>query len=355
MLSKTLSSGNTHTHAHTRTHTSQTHTIYIMLEWNNIKECVLDTLSDLVGKVEKRARNPWITQEMISKMDERRKWKNVNTEEGRNNYWRLRNELKRATDNVKKEYLENTCNEIMEFQRTGRYDLMYMKTKELGWKETQGIQNIGIEDSQGNRRVQQSQVLKIWENYITELHNRPNRPETLEVKLEEAVDAEEKGPYILQSEVEKAIKEMRNKKATGRYDVPGDVLKLLGEGGLKLMTKLINTIYETGEWPKDFTEVTMIALKKKPQATKWSDHGTISLIAHRAKIVAKILRRRIEKKIEDVLGKDEFGFRRGKGTRNAIGMLRIIPERTLEIDEELNICFIDWQKAFDRVNWTKLM
>jgi hypothetical protein len=36
-------------------------------------------------------------------------------------------------------------------------------------------------------------------------------------------------------------------------------------------------------------------------------------------------------------------------------MLRIIPERTLEIDEELSVCFIDWQKAFDRVNWTKLM
>ena len=30
-------------------------------------------------------------------------------------------------------------------------------------------------------------------------------------------------------------------------------------------------------------------------------------------------------------------------------------ERTLEIDEELSVCFIDWQKAFDRVNWTKLM
>ena len=52
---------------------------------------------------------------------------------------------------------------------------------------------------------------------------------------------------------------------------------------------------------------------------------------------------------------DEFGFRIGKGTRDAIGMLRIISERTLEIDEELRVCFIDWQKAFDRVNWTKLM
>jgi len=263
--------------------------------------------------------------------------------------------LKRATDNAKKEYLENICNNIIEFQRTGRSDLMYMKTKELGWKETQGIQNIGIEDSRGNRIVEQSQVLKIWENYFTELHDRPNRSVTLEVEPEEEVDADEKGPYILQSEVEKAIKEIRNKKATGDDDVPRDVFKLLGEGGLKIITKLINTIYETGEWPKDFTEVTMIALKKKPQATKCSDHRTISLIAHTAKIVAKILRRRTEKKIEGVLGEDQFGFRRGKGTRDAIGMLRIISERTLEIDEELSVCFIDWQKAFDRVNWTKLM
>jgi hypothetical protein len=59
-------------------------------------------------------------------------------------------------------------------------------------------------------------------------------------------------------------------------NLPGDVLKLLGEDGLKIMTKLINTIYETGEWPKDFTEVTMIVLKKKPQATKGSDHRTYS-------------------------------------------------------------------------------
>jgi len=36
-------------------------------------------------------------------------------------------------------------------------------------------------------------------------------------------------------------------------------------------------------------------------------------------------------------------------------MLRIIAERTLEIDAEVFVCFVDWQKAFDRVNWTKLM
>ena len=140
--------------------------------------------------------------------------------------------------------------------------------------------------------------------------------------------------------MEKAIKEIWNRNAAGDDDVPGDVLKLLAEGGLKIVTKLINTIYETVEWPKDFTEVTMIALKKA-QTTKCSNHRTISLISHTAKIIAKILRRRIERKIEDVLGEDQFGFRTGKGTRDAIGMMRIIAERTLKIDEELCICFIE--------------
>ena len=78
------------------------------MQWKNIKECVLDTISDFVGKVEKRARKPWITREMISKMDKQRKWKSVYTEEGRRNYRRLRNKLKRATEKARKEYLENT-------------------------------------------------------------------------------------------------------------------------------------------------------------------------------------------------------------------------------------------------------
>ena len=102
------------------------------------------------------------------------------------------------------------------------------------------------------------------------------------------------------------------------------MLKLLGEKGLEVLTELINTIYETGMWPKDFTVATMIVPKNKPQATKCNDYLTISLTAHTAKIVARIFRRRIERKIEDVLGEHQFGFRREKGTRDAI--MRIILE-----------------------------
>jgi hypothetical protein len=54
-------------------------------------------------------------------------------------------------------------------------------------------------------------LLKIWKNYITKLHDRPNWTETLEVEPEEEVETDENVPFILQSEMEKAIKEMWNK------------------------------------------------------------------------------------------------------------------------------------------------
>jgi hypothetical protein len=66
----------------------------------------------------------------------------------------------------------------------------------------------------------------------------------------------------------------------------------------------------------------MIALKKNPKGTKCCDHRKISIIAHTAKIVARILRRKIERKTEDALGEDEFGYRRGKGTWDAENNIR---------------------------------
>ena len=47
-------------------------------------------------------------------------------------------------------------------------------------------------------------------------------------------------------------------------------------------------------------------------------------VTHTPKIVARILRRMIERKIEDVFGHDQFGFRKGKESRDAFVMLRII-------------------------------
>jgi hypothetical protein len=46
--------------------------------------CVSGTASDLAGKVDRKARKPWITQKVMDKVEEGRKWKNSTTKkEGR--------------------------------------------------------------------------------------------------------------------------------------------------------------------------------------------------------------------------------------------------------------------------------
>ena len=78
------------------------------------------------------------------------------------------------------------------------------------------------------------------------------------------------------------------------------------------MTKVSNTIYNTGEWPQDFTEAAIIALKKKTKAKKCSDYRTISLIAHTAKIIAKYSEEGLKTKLRMCLEKISLDLEEGK-------------------------------------------
>ena len=48
--------------------------------WNNVKKCVIDIMSYLIAKVNRNARKQCVSQEMINKMGQREKLKNVNNE-----------------------------------------------------------------------------------------------------------------------------------------------------------------------------------------------------------------------------------------------------------------------------------
>src|SRR6476469_7659836 len=106
-----------------------------------------------------------------------------------------------------------------------------------------------------------------------------------------------------------------------------------------------------GIWPSDFTRVVMIPLQKKMYAVECSDHRTISLISHASKILLKILTNRIDAKVRDFIGRNQFGSRKGCGTRDVIGVIRMICERNLEFGNNAYICFVHFEKAFDKVNW----
>ena len=72
------------------------------------------------------------------------------------------------------------------------------------------------------------------------------------------------------------------------------------------------------------------------------------------KLFWKFLQRESQQKQKNSLGKISSVSGKGCGTREAIGVMRMLWERSLEHNNELYIRFVDFGKAFDRVKWTKL-
>src|SRR6478609_9632819 len=81
---------------------------------------------------------------------------------------------------------------------------------------------------------------------------------------------------------------------------------------------------------------------EKMNAVECSDDRTISLISHASQILVKILTNRIEAKARVFIGRNQFGFRKGCGTRDATGVMRMICERSLEFGNNVYICFVDF-------------
>ena len=162
------------------------------------------------------------------------------------------------------------------------------------------------------------------------------------------------GPEILVKEVENAIKSMKNGKAPGDDGVTSEMLQALDQLGVTRVTELCNKIYDTGHIPEDLKKSTFLPIPKKSKAVNCSDYRTISLMSHVTKILLKVILQRNKTKIDVEISETQSGFRKGRGTREGIFNLRTINERYLEKEKDVYICFIDYEKAFDRVNHDKL-
>ena len=81
-----------------------------------------------------------------------------------------------------------------------------------------------------------------------------------------------------------------------------------------------------------------------------NEFKTIRLMSHAAKLLLRIIMERIKYKVEAEISENQNGFRKGKGTREGIFNMRTIGEKYVEKQKDVYICFIDYEKAFDRVN-----
>ena len=73
-----------------------------------------------------------------------------------------------------------------------------------------------------------------------------------------------------------------------------------------------------------------------------------------SKVMLKILQASLQQYVNHELPDIQAGFRKGRGTRDKISNICWIMEKARELQKNIYFCFIDYAKAFDCVDHSKL-
>jgi hypothetical protein len=182
-------------------------------------------------------------------IEERRKLKNGTTSENQREYRELRNLIIRRSKEAKETFLEEKCKEIEVQMRNGNRDAAYKSVKNFfnDYKPNRGE----IEDNNGIIIYEDIQKGEVWKKYLEQLYEGPELTEQ-EIEQEEVMD-NSSNYSVLKEEFDKALRDLKRKKAAGINEIQAELWKESGESMSSELFKLIKEIFNSGELPLDFT------------------------------------------------------------------------------------------------------
>ena len=141
---------------------------------------------------------------------------------------------------------------------------------------------------------------------------------------------------------------MKIGKAAGPSEVCVEMIEASGEIGIDVMVELCQRVLDGKGMPDEWALSVVIPIfKGRGDAMSCGAYRGVKLLEHAMKIVERVL----EKRIRSMVNVDEmqFGYMPGKGTVDAVFILRRLQEEYRDKGKKLYMCFVDLEKAFDRV------
>ncbi|KAI3377234.1 hypothetical protein L3Q82_009145 [Scortum barcoo] len=135
----------------------------------------------------------------------------------------------------------------------------------------------------------------------------------------------------------------------GVDEIRPEYLKSLDVVGLSWLTRLCNIAWRLGTVPLEWQTGVVVPLFKKGDRRVCSNYRGITLLSLPGKVYARVLERRIRPIVDPRIQEEQCGFRPGRGTLDQLYTLRRVLEGLWEFAQPVHMCFVDLEKAFDRV------
>ena len=241
------------------------------------------------------------------------------------------------------EYIQNQIDKIR--------DSVEDKQSRIAWQTINEVSRRKNTTKAKLKAANQQERIKLWKQHFENLLGNPpkitHEPITriiskqLDIKL---------GPFT-QEELDSVLRKIKNRKAAGLDEIPPEVWKTRQFDDILL--RHCNAVYNQNpidRWVKGC----ILPFPKKGDLGLAKNYRGITLISIAAKIYNALLRNRIEPKIDNILRKNQNGFRRNRSTTSQILTIRRILEGVRAKNLQATLIFVDFTKAFDSIHRGKM-
>ncbi|KAK3538879.1 hypothetical protein QTP86_018762 [Hemibagrus guttatus] len=121
----------------------------------------------------------------------------------------------------------------------------------------------------------------------------------------------------------------------GSSEIPGD--------------SVMQKTWRSGTVPLDWATGVVVPLFKKGDRRVCSNYRGITLLSLPGKVYSRVLERRVRPLVEPRIQEEQCGFRPSRGTLDQLYTLHRVLEGSWEFAQPVHMCFVDLEKAFDRV------
>lgn len=162
---------------------------------------------------------------------------------------------------------------------------------------------------------------------------------------------------VTSREIIKLIRRMKNKKSLGPDGISSHLIKQCGIPLAEPLAHLINDSFSSGVFPSELKVARVKPIFKKGDSMEMGNYRPISNLNAFSKIFEMAMNDRITKffEINNLLAKDQHGFRKGRSTETAIGALTDEILSGMDNRKYVLVMFMDLSKAFDCVKYDILI
>lgn len=147
------------------------------------------------------------------------------------------------------------------------------------------------------------------------------------------------------------------KKSPGTDAIPNEFLVRYAEWCSKYLTLIFSKSLSSGEVPSEWKYAKIIPIPKSENKSLVSSHRPISLLCTCAKLLEHIVFKHISAFLDrnNIIDSRQHGFRKGLSTTTQL--LETVHDLASALDShsQIDIIFLDFEKAFDRVSHHKLL